>query len=112
MEPVVDNDTVTTDEYGFVVEQAFAKQLRDLVIRERVALYNYATAATIRPLRRQINELCKMLPECPSGYGADASQGLGRVSPGPILHRTDYTQRNPLDCRRSRMPRRRMWFSV
>jgi hypothetical protein len=74
VEPVVDSDTVTTDEYGFVVEQAFAKQLRDLVIRERVALYNYATAPTIRPLRRQINELCKMLPDCPSGYGADQAR--------------------------------------
>ena len=73
-EPVIDSDTVTTDEYGFVVEQAFARQLRDLVIKERVALYNYATGEVIRPLRRQINELCKMLPECPSGYGADQAK--------------------------------------
>jgi hypothetical protein len=79
-EPVIDRDTVTTDDYGFVVEQAFARGLRDLVIKERVALFNYATAATIRPLRRQINELCKMLPECPSGYGADqASSDAGRL---------------------------------
>ena len=73
-EPVIDGDAVTTDEYGFVVEQAFARQLRDLVIKERVSLYNYATRTNIRPIRRRINELCKILPACPLGYGADQAR--------------------------------------
>ena len=69
-EPVIDSDTITTDEYGFVVEQAFARRLRDLVIKERVAFYNHGTIQEGRGIRGAINELCKMLPECPSGYGA------------------------------------------
>jgi hypothetical protein len=74
VEPVIDGDSVTTDEYGFVVEQAFAKKLRDLVIKECVSFYNRTHE---RRIRDEIDELCKLLPDCPSGYdqaGADADR--------------------------------------
>jgi hypothetical protein len=70
-EPVIDSDTVTTDQYGFVVEQAFARRLRDLVIKERVSFYNHGKLKDGRGIRGEIDELCKLLPECPSGYGKD-----------------------------------------
>jgi hypothetical protein len=71
VEPVIDSDTVTTDEYGFVVGQALARKLRDLVIKERVAFYNHGTLKDGRGIRGEIVELCKLIPDCPSGYGKD-----------------------------------------
>jgi hypothetical protein len=79
-EPVIDSNMVTTDEYGFVVEQAFARKLRDLVIKERVSFYNYGTVKEGRGIRGEIDELCKILPDCPSGYGEDqAGRDAGRL---------------------------------
>jgi hypothetical protein len=71
IEPVIESDKVTTDEYGFVVEQAFARKLRDLVIKERVSFYNYGKLKDGRGIRGEIDELCELLPDCPSGYGKD-----------------------------------------
>lgn len=74
------NNIITTDEYGFQVDQASARELRDLVLRQYILAYHHRGEAS--GLQYPIEKLCKLLPSCPPGYGgkeaySDKSRVLG-----------------------------------
>jgi hypothetical protein len=65
-------DMISKDKYGFVVDQGFARQLRDLVVAQWRTWYSMKED---EDLNRQVSELRKKLPRPPLSYGDGQAMG-------------------------------------
>jgi hypothetical protein len=73
IEPVADTvEMISKDKYGFVVDQGFAKKLRDLVVAQWRTWYSMKEDEDIN---RQLSELRKKLPRPPLSYRDGQAMG-------------------------------------